>query len=63
MIVKRLIRLLFLMPLLMVLIGCGRKGPPSIPKKPSSMVTFINLKMPKVLKVIDCEFRNLGIEE
>ena len=27
-----------LMSLLMVLLGCGRKGPPTLPKKPSSLI-------------------------
>jgi hypothetical protein len=50
MIVKRLIKLLFLMPLFMVLIGCGRKGPPSLPRKPSSLIWKLetgNLKLDK----------------
>ena len=28
----------FLISLLMVLLSCGRKGPPTLPKKPSSLV-------------------------
>jgi predicted small lipoprotein YifL len=28
----------FLMSLLMVLLGCGRKGPPTLPQKPSSLI-------------------------
>ncbi len=39
--VKNLIRLLILIPLLMVLIGCGRKGPPTLPKEPSSLTIAI----------------------
>jgi len=39
--VKNLIRLLILIPLLMVLIGCGRKGPPTLPKEPSSLTLAI----------------------
>ena len=55
---KNVIRLLILVPLLlMVLIGCGKKAPPTPPKEPSSLIKFIHLKVPKVLKVIDCEFR------
>jgi len=60
---KNVIRFLFLMLFLILLIGCGRKGPPTLPKEPSSLIKLIKLQVPKVLKVIDFEFRNLGIEE
>jgi predicted small lipoprotein YifL len=33
-----LIGAFLLMSLLMVLLGCGRKGPPTLPKKPSSLI-------------------------
>jgi predicted small lipoprotein YifL len=35
---KNLIRLLCLISLVIVLIGCGKKAPPSLPKKPSSLI-------------------------
>ncbi len=35
---KDLMRLLFLIPVLIVLVGCGKKGPPSLPEKPSSLI-------------------------
>ncbi len=35
---KNLMRLLFLMSLLIISIGCGKKGPPTLPQKPSSLV-------------------------
>jgi len=31
-------KFLFLLPLVIVLLGCGRKGPPTLPEKHSSII-------------------------
>ena len=69
--VKNLAGFLFLVPLLLIaLIGCGKKAPPTLPKKSSSLIGIeqnkaisYKFKPAKVLKFIDCEFKSLGIEE
>ncbi len=39
---------LFLMSLLMLLVGCGKKGPPSVPQKPSSLIKIEqNAQLPR----------------
>jgi len=35
---KTIMRFLFLIPLVIVLMGCGRKGPPTLPEKHSSII-------------------------
>jgi hypothetical protein len=35
---KTIMRFLFLLPLVIVLLGCGRKGPPTLPEKHSSII-------------------------
>ncbi|MCK4244958.1 MAG: hypothetical protein KAX20_04975, partial [Candidatus Omnitrophica bacterium] len=38
---KNVVSFLLLLPLLILLIGCGRKGPPTLPKEPSSLTLAI----------------------
>jgi len=35
---RNVLRFLVLIPLLMIVGGCGRKGPPSLPQKPTSLL-------------------------
>jgi len=45
---KNVVSFLLLLPLLILLIGCGRKGPPTLPKEPSSLIWKLetgNLKL------------------
>jgi predicted small lipoprotein YifL len=42
----QLLGLLVLALLLVILLGCGRKGPPSLPQKPSALVQMASQELP-----------------
>ena len=46
---EKLLGLLVLALLLVIVLGCGRKGPPSLPQKPSASVQMTSQELPDSL--------------
>jgi len=57
---RNVLRLLVLVLLLPLLAGCGRKGPPSLPQKPSSLLPIEQKAQLPGYLVLD--WNNVGVE-